>query len=93
MTEPTIWLLAPAAGALLGLMFYGGLWWTVRRLADSRQPALLLAASLLLRGALAAAGLYLVAAGDWRRLLAALAGLLLVRVALTRALPTPLAPR
>jgi F1F0 ATPase subunit 2 len=67
-------LLAGAAGGVLGLLFYGGLWWTVRRAFDSPRPALWVGGSLLLRMACAVAGFVIVSAGDWQRLLACLLG-------------------
>jgi len=67
-------MLAGAAGALLGLLFFGGLWWTVRRAFDSPRTALWVGGSLLLRLACAAGGFVVVSAGDWRRLLACLLG-------------------
>lgn len=66
--------LASAAGGLLGLLFFGGLWWTVRRAFVSSRPALWLGGSLLLRMACVAAGFIVVSAGDWRRLLSCLLG-------------------
>lgn len=36
-------------GVLLGGMFYGGLWWTVRKGVSSQRPALWFFGSLLLR--------------------------------------------
>jgi F1F0 ATPase subunit 2 len=77
---------ALAAGLALGGAYFGGLWWTVRRLPGSRSPAVLTLASFLARNALAAAGLWLATAGDWRRLAAALAGMLVVRTVLVRRL-------
>jgi F1F0 ATPase subunit 2 len=67
-------LLAGAAGGVLGVLFYGGLWWTVRRAFHSQRTALWVGCSLLLRMAGAAAGFVVVSAGDWRRLLACLLG-------------------
>ncbi len=67
-------VLAGAAGGLLGLLFFGGLWWTVRRALDSPRPALWVGGSLLLRMASVAAGFVAVAAGDWRRMLSCLLG-------------------
>ena len=37
------------AGAALGILFFGGLWWTVPRGIASPRPALWFGASLLLR--------------------------------------------
>jgi len=71
--------LASAAGGLLGLLFFGGLWWTVRRAFDSPRPALWVGGSLLLRMACVAAGFVFVSAGDWRRVLACLLGFWVAR--------------
>ena len=41
--------LAFLAGALLGVFFFGGLWWTVQKGVTSETPALWFLGSLLLR--------------------------------------------
>ena len=74
MTGSVALPLASLAGVLLGLGFFGGLWWTVRRAIDSRRPALWVGGSLLLRMGCAVTGFVLVCAGDWRRLVACLIG-------------------
>ena len=76
--------LAALGGAALGAVFYGGLYWTIRRGIRSSTPALWFSGSLLLRTALVLVGLYAISGGDWRRLLACLPGFLLARVAVTR---------
>jgi len=84
--------LAGLAGAALGTLFFGGLWWTLRRGLASSRPALWFFASLVLRLSLTAAGFYVVAGDDWRRLLACLLGFVLARwvvVRLTRPAPSP----
>jgi F1F0 ATPase subunit 2 len=73
---------ALVAGFLLGAMFYGGLWWTVRRAVSSRRVALWFLGSLLLRMGLALTGLYFVSGGDWQRLLLCLLGFVLARLAM-----------
>ena len=85
-------MLAGTAGGLLGLLFFGGLWWTLRRAFASPRPALWVGGSLLLRMACVAAGFILVAAGDWRRLLACLLGFWAARWLVVR-LTTRLAAR
>jgi len=75
---------AIVAGVLLGSLFYGGLWWTVRRAASFRQPGLAVLASVLLRTAVTLVGFYLVAGGNAARMLLCLLGFLLARVAVTR---------
>ena len=66
--------LAVAAGGLLGLLFFGGLWWTLRRAMASPRPALWVGSSLLLRMGCVAGGFILVSAGDWRRMVSCLLG-------------------
>ncbi len=74
MNDPLALSLAAVAGVLLGLFFFGGLWWTVRRAVDSPRPALWVGGSLLLRMGGTAGGFVVVSAGDWQRLLACLLG-------------------
>ena len=78
--------LAPAmvTGVFLGVMFFGGLWWTVRKGFSSKQPALWFFGSLLLRISLALAGFYFVSGGHWERLLVCLLGFVLARLIVTR---------
>jgi F1F0 ATPase subunit 2 len=84
MSEPLLLILAALAGGLLGTIFFGGLWWTVRRGVLSKQPAVWFLASLLLRTLIALAGFYFVMHGDWRRLLACLTGFLAARICVIR---------
>jgi len=71
------------AGVLLGIIFFGGLWWTIRKGISSKQPAALFFFSLLLRTGIALAGFYFVARGDWRRVLSCLIGFILARILVT----------
>ncbi len=80
---PLISVMAVLAGAALGGLFYGGLWWTVRRTARFRHPGSSLLGSMLLRMAVTVGGFYIVAGGDWARLLLCLVGFLVARVAVT----------
>jgi len=75
-----------AAGAALGAAYFLGLWYTVRRQASARWPAVWLLGSAVGRLALLLAGFYLVMAGSWERLLACLAGFVVARLVLTRRL-------
>lgn len=81
---------AAAGGALIGLLYFGALWWTVRRLHSAQFPAVLMVGSFLLRAAVAAAGIVFVARGEWLALVAALTGFLVGRTILTRAVGKPL---
>jgi F1F0 ATPase subunit 2 len=84
MSETLKLVLACTAGGSLGTMFFGGLWWTVKKALSSRQPALWLTGSLVLRMSLAMAGFYLVSAGRWQRLLSCLLGFVVARLAVLR---------
>ena len=78
--------LAPAlvTGLLLGVMFFGGLWWTVRKGLSSKHPALWFFGSLLLRMSIALAGFYFVSGGHWERLLVCLLGFVMARLIVSR---------
>jgi len=72
------------AGVVLGALFFGGLWWTIRRGLASRQPALWFIGSMLLRTGMVAAGFYFILGDNWQRLLAGLAGFVIARLVVTR---------
>ena len=84
MNEALILVLAWVAGVLLGAVFFGGLWWTVRKGVSSQRPALWFFGSLLLRVSIALAGFYIVSGGHWERLLACLLGFVIARFLVTR---------
>ncbi len=90
MNETLKLILAGLAGAALGAIFLGGLWWTVRKGVSSGHPAFWFLASGLLRMSIVVAGFYFVGGGQWQRLLAALIGFTLTLLAvmwLTRLRP------
>jgi len=80
----TCYLLPGVGGAVLGVFFYGGLWWSVQRTFNVRHPGLLILASFLLRTAVTLVGFYLLMNGRLDRLAVSLIGFLLVRIVLTR---------
>jgi F1F0 ATPase subunit 2 len=93
MNEASSIILSLLAGVLFGTIFFGGLWWTVRRGLSSKSPALLFVGSLFLRTIITVAGFYFVSHGDWRRLPVCLLGFLLARVVVTRLTHTPMETR
>ncbi len=84
MLESLTLVLALLLGSLLGALFFGGLWWTIRKGVSSKVPALWFLGSILLRTPITVVGFYLVGRGDWHRLLACLLGFLLARMLATR---------
>lgn len=84
MTDVLALAVGLVAGAVLGLVFFGGLWWTTQRLATSPRPGLLLSVSLLVRVVVLAAGLLLLAQIGGGPLLLGAVGLVAARIGLTR---------
>ena len=74
MNDTLMRIVAWAVGMGLGGIFFGGLWWTVRKAVASERPALWCLGSLLARTGIVLAGFYLVAEGHWGRLLLSLLG-------------------
>jgi F1F0 ATPase subunit 2 len=81
-------LICFSAGLVLGGLYFAGLWWTVRRLPDSRRPGLLALASFLLRASVVLAVFYTLMNGRWHNLGASLCGFMVVRWLLTRRIGT-----
>lgn len=75
------------AGLLLGAFYFGGLWWTVRRMLCVRRPSYLYFGSLIVRlGAVLAAFYALLINYAWPILVASLVGFVVARIALVRSL-------
>jgi F1F0 ATPase subunit 2 len=89
MTEPAgglvVWTGALLAGFALGAVFFGGLWWTVRRGAVSPTPARWFIGSLVLRTTTVLAGFYAVGAGQPALMGLCLLGFLVARAVVLRA--------
>jgi F1F0 ATPase subunit 2 len=81
MTETLGLLLAVPAGVAFGVVFFGGLWWTVRKGMASPNPALWFMVSLILRMGITLSGFYLVSGGQWLRLLVCVLGFIVGRLA------------
>lgn len=80
-------------GLILGALFFGGLWWTIRNLQKVSHPALLFLASALTRTILAISGFWFIGvwldeASRWQRLTVCLAGFILARMICTRMIRT-----
>jgi len=74
------------AGGLIGWVYFSGLWETVRRLPEARNPHWLMMLSFLSRTVFALGGFYILADGQWQRMTAALLGFFIVRAILVRSL-------
>lgn len=81
-------LLALLEGALLGVFFFVGLWWTVRKMESSKQVTLLFFGSMLLRTSVVVLGFYFILGENWQRLVAGLLGFIIARLIVTRFIVT-----
>jgi F1F0 ATPase subunit 2 len=79
MNEILQLILALLEGALLGVFFFAGLLWTVRRLSTSKQVVLLFLASMLLRSGVVILGFYFILGDSWQQLVAGLIGFVIAR--------------
>ena len=88
MTVTTADLMAyvPAllGGLLTGLFYYGGLWWTLQRLADTQHPGLLLGMSFLARTVIALAALFWFTDLQLSQILVFMVAFVIMRLVLTR---------
>lgn len=71
--------IALVVGFSLGLVYFAGLWLTVRNIADARNPGLLLLASWIGRTALVLTGLWLVSSSNLAGILVFMVGFLIAR--------------
>lgn len=102
MTEPALALampLDPAAlalafgfGLLAGAAYLASLWVSVRRLGTSAAPLPRLLLGAALRIALLVGAIFVVMDGEWQLMLAALAGFIVMRIAVTTWARTTLSP-
>jgi len=86
MIIPDVALLAFSLGAgiLAGLFFFGGLWWTVRKLASTKRIKLVLFGSFIIRTAVLLIILYFGCGGDLIRIACYMIGFIIVRAVLIR---------
>ncbi len=80
MNDSLLLSLTFAAGVLLGAIFFGGLWWTVRKGVASARPELWFFGSMLLRMSIILAGFRLIAGEYWERWLLCLCGFIVARL-------------
>ena len=90
MSNTAMLALAGLTGCGFGALFFGGLWWTVRKGLSSDRPAWWFLGSLLLRTAVTIAGFVVVSGGQASRLLACLFGFVIVRELAKRIAQPPL---
>lgn len=72
-------------GLLVGIVYFGGLWLTVKNLKNSEHPTKTLLTSWFLRNGVFVLSLWAVMRGDWRRALITFGAFLSVKLVMTQA--------
>lgn len=72
------------SGVALAIIFYGGLWVTVRNLPTARHPVWLTLCSFWIRMLVVIVSLLVVMRGNWQYALACLGGFVIGRIGLSR---------
>lgn len=80
MTETFYYLLALLAGLVLGTLFFGGLWYTVKKAVTAKLPALWIIGGFVIRTGITLIGFYYASFGSWQRLLICLIGFVVARM-------------
>lgn len=71
-------------GGLIGWVYFSGLWETVRRLPEAKNPQGLMMMSFAARTLFALGGFFILMDGQWERTAASIAGFLIVKTILVR---------
>ncbi len=71
---------ALGAGIMLGAVFFGGLWWTIRRGISSGRVAFWFLGSMLLRTCIVLLGFHYFFGDDWKKMLLGLLGFVIARL-------------
>lgn len=79
MNDRLFMIAAFVAGIALGTLFFGGLWYTVKKIITAKMPALWVMGSFIVRIGLVLTGFYFISAGSWQRLISCLVGFIAAR--------------
>jgi F1F0 ATPase subunit 2 len=80
MSEPMWILISLITGLILGIVFFGGLYWTIRIGLTAKYPGLIFSFSFLLRTGVTLAAILWVSNGKPMRILTCLMGFVVVRL-------------
>ncbi len=86
MKDVLVLLASLAAGLILGIIYFRGLWQTVVRLPDFKRPVWSVTWSFVARVGIVMTGFFFIMQGHLERLAVAMAGFLLARQILVRRL-------
>jgi F1F0 ATPase subunit 2 len=84
MNELVSYIIAITAGLILGGVFFGGLWLTVKKTLTSKNAALIVIGSFIFRMGITLLGFYFVGQGNLQRMLFILLGFIVARFIVLR---------
>lgn len=84
MNEILYMILAFIVGIALGMLFFGGLWYTVKKAVTTKLPSLWFFMSFFLRVTVVLIGFYYIAPGGWQPLVISLLGFIVARAVVTQ---------
>lgn len=73
-----------SVGMLLGYLYFRGLWWTVQRMTEYRNPYVFALLSFFIRSAIVVAGFYMLLLVRWEAVAVGLAGFIAMRMIAVR---------
>lgn len=79
-------MIAFLIGAALGAIYFGGLYFSTRKIAEVKHPALLMVISFILRMGILVGVFFYVSKGGYQDMLLTLLGVILIRFAMIFAL-------
>ncbi|AWV96793.1 ATP synthase subunit I [Arcticibacterium luteifluviistationis] len=83
MSETLYWVLAFIGGIALGLFFFGGLWFTIKKGVNAKIPAIWFFVSIVIRTGVVMIGFYYVSPAGWQGLIICLIGFIIARFVVT----------
>lgn len=86
MNDAATLMASLAAGAILGIIYFRGLWQTVLHLPDFARPAWSMSWSFVARVGIVMSGFYFIMGGHLERLAMAMAGFIIARQVMVRRL-------
>lgn len=79
MNETLVLALSVIAGVGVGALFFGGLWWTLRKALVSSHAAVWFLGSLIVRTTIVLAAFFAIGRGNWQRMAGCLVGFIIGR--------------
>jgi len=83
MSEILYMILAFIAGMALGMFFFGGLRFTVKKAITAKIPAIWIFGSFILRVSVVMLGFYYISPGGWQSLIVSVLGFIVARFVVT----------